>query len=324
MQTVSMIIPVYNNEECIERCLNSALQQTFFEHEDIIIDDGSIDKGSTLCDNYALIDKRILVIHKKNEGVSIARNLGTRLSTGDYITYLDSDDWVSNEYLEKMLMLAKKYIAQVIVCGYNVSYEQEKKDVCEEKEEQNIYSSREAIDYFGNASLSKSSAHFRSPWAKLIKREIAIETPFPTDRTYAEDGACIYLWLWRAKTIVETKTKLYYYFQNPKGICHQSIGPHILGNFLTESEWIEFFKKNRFTNLYQKFCLRYIEDTMWAYDNANNCSKDIFKEVMKSGLKKYRRPAKLKYKNILSYEEILHPNRAKMYWAIKEYLGKIK
>lgn len=99
----SIIIPVYNVEKYLRECLNSVLQQTYTRWELILVDDGSTDASSDICDEYAAKDTRITVIHKLNEGVSVARNVGIEKAKGDYISFIDSDDWVESYYLESVL-----------------------------------------------------------------------------------------------------------------------------------------------------------------------------------------------------------------------------
>lgn len=96
----SVIIPVFNSERSLKRCIESVLIQTFTDFELLLIDDGSTDKSSIICDEYAKQDSRVRTFHKQNEGVSIARNLGIRKSIGEYIIFIDSDDEVIKDYLE--------------------------------------------------------------------------------------------------------------------------------------------------------------------------------------------------------------------------------
>ena len=97
---ISVIVPIYNVEQYLRRCIDSIINQTYKNLEIILIDDGSTDNSSTICDEYCKKDKRIKVIHKNNEGVSSARNKGIELSKGKYIVFIDSDDYVSNEHIE--------------------------------------------------------------------------------------------------------------------------------------------------------------------------------------------------------------------------------
>ncbi|MBQ1394344.1 MAG: glycosyltransferase family 2 protein, partial [Lachnospiraceae bacterium] len=106
---VSIIIPMYKAEEYIRRCIASIEAQTYTNWEAIFVEDGSSDRCGEICEAYAKNDKRIRVIHKKNEGVAVARNIGISNATGEYITFIDSDDYVHAKYLEHLIKLQKKY-----------------------------------------------------------------------------------------------------------------------------------------------------------------------------------------------------------------------
>ena len=100
---ISIIIPVYNAENSIHRCIRSVCSQTYKDWELILVNDGSKDNSGKICDEYSKQDKRIHVIHKENEGVSKARNAGLKIATGDYISFVDSDDWLDNNYLQNFM-----------------------------------------------------------------------------------------------------------------------------------------------------------------------------------------------------------------------------
>ena len=116
MKKISVIVPVYNVEKYLKRCINSILNQSYKELEILLIDDGSTDLSSVFCDQYADEDNRIKVIHKENEGVSSARNCGLEMATGQYITFVDSDDYIELNMYEKMMEIAEKYDCDVIMC----------------------------------------------------------------------------------------------------------------------------------------------------------------------------------------------------------------
>ncbi len=121
MPIISVIVPVYNVEEYIHRCIDSILAQTFKEFELILVDDGSPDQSGKICDEYALIDSRIKVIHKKNGGLSDARNAGLEVAQGEYIGFVDSDDFIESDMYEKLLEACKENSSQIAMCGrYNV------------------------------------------------------------------------------------------------------------------------------------------------------------------------------------------------------------
>ena len=96
---ISVIVPIYNNEKYLAKCIDSILVQEYRDFELILIDDGSRDGSGSICDQYAIQDERIVVIHQKNKGVSVARNKGLSIARGNYVTFIDSDDWVMPEYL---------------------------------------------------------------------------------------------------------------------------------------------------------------------------------------------------------------------------------
>lgn len=120
---ISVVIPVYNAEKYIERCLNSILGQTHGNLEIIIIDDGSTDNSPEICDKYATSDERIKVIHKYNEGVSTARNMGLSLAKGDYISFVDSDDWLESDAYELLMDCIAKHETDSVIFEYFVDYE---------------------------------------------------------------------------------------------------------------------------------------------------------------------------------------------------------
>lgn len=120
---ISVIVPVYNVEGYLERCVNSILQQTYEQLEIILVNDGSTDASPELCDAFAQKDKRIKVIHKENGGLSDARNAGLRAATGAYIGYVDSDDWIEKDMYERMHKACVEHNAQLCVCRYFSEYE---------------------------------------------------------------------------------------------------------------------------------------------------------------------------------------------------------
>lgn len=116
MDKISVIVPVYQAEKYIIRCIESILVQTYQNLEIILVDDGSIDKSGVICDEYAKKDSRIRVIHKKNAGVSAARNQGLDIATGEYITFVDSDDYIDANMYANMIERAKKFQCDVVMC----------------------------------------------------------------------------------------------------------------------------------------------------------------------------------------------------------------
>lgn len=122
LKKISIIMPVYNTGEYLHKCIQSILAQTLKEFELIIINDGSTDNSGEICDEYAKSDSRIKVIHKINEGVSVARNVGISVADGEYITFVDSDDWIEADMYSELYNYAKVYNADIVMCDAITKY----------------------------------------------------------------------------------------------------------------------------------------------------------------------------------------------------------
>ena len=122
MKKISIIVPIYNIEKYLPRCLDSILAQTYKNLEVILVDDGSVDNSGMIADKYARNDQRINVIHQVNKGVSAARNAGLDLATGDYIGFVDGDDYIEKDMYERLLFNAIKYKADISHCGYQMVF----------------------------------------------------------------------------------------------------------------------------------------------------------------------------------------------------------
>lgn len=118
-ELISVIIPIYNVEKYLKKCIDSIINQTYKNLEIILVDDGSPDNCGKICDEYAKKDQRIRVIHKKNGGLSDARNAGIDIAKGKYIAFVDSDDYVEKEYIEIMYKELKKNNVKIVQCGIN-------------------------------------------------------------------------------------------------------------------------------------------------------------------------------------------------------------
>lgn len=125
--TISVIVPVYNAEKYLRRCIDSVLAQTYTDFELLLIDDGSIDKSGEICDEYARKDARVRVFHQENGGVSSARNLGLDNAKGEWITFVDSDDWVVDNMYEEMLAQLESAQAEMAYCDINMVFEDNQK-----------------------------------------------------------------------------------------------------------------------------------------------------------------------------------------------------
>ena len=169
---VSIIIPVYNSEKYLGKCLDSIIAQTYKNFEIIVVDDGSKDSSAKICDDYALSDSRVKVIHQKNGGTSKARNAGLKAAAGDYITFMDNDDyWKSDDCLEKVINRLKESRADVMIHTPYV-YWQDTKELVSPKntiKREQIYG-KPSYDVIN--TIIKNGLMDRCVWSKLFKREI--------------------------------------------------------------------------------------------------------------------------------------------------------
>lgn len=207
---LSVIIPVYNVENHLRKCLDSILNQTFKDLELILVNDGSTDGSATICEEYAEKDTRIKVIHQANSGVSAARNKGIGVATGEYLTFVDSDDWVENTMYEEMLKIAfQQPKTDVLMCDFkNVSVASTQEISAEiraghySKHEivANLYPTLLATENFGRIPII-------SVWSCLFKRSFLIKEniKFEVDLLYSED------YLFMAETMI--KAQSFYYFK---------------------------------------------------------------------------------------------------------------
>lgn len=178
---ISIIIPVYNVEEFIDKCIKSVINQTYKDLEIILVDDGSPDNCGNICDKYAKEDQRIKVIHKENGGLSDARNIGIHNATGKYITFIDSDDYVELDYIEYLYGLIQKYNVDISFCGYTVCYENRKHKTKALSKEYK-YSKMQAYKEILYAKNFEVSA-----WAKMYLTEHFKDICYPKGKIFEDN-----------------------------------------------------------------------------------------------------------------------------------------
>lgn len=220
MSVFSIIVPIYNVEKYIHKCINSILEQTFKDFELILVNDGSPDKCGEICDNYQRKDNRIRVIHKSNGGLVSARNAGVEVAQGKYIGYVDGDDWVEKEWLKTLNSIIEKYKPDIV--SYNAYKSCNGKDI--------KLNTSNFIGYYGEKDIKDKIIPYMlyderqsfysfgilpAVWANVIKREILKKNVCKNEKiTFGEDAACTYNFILDAKSYVGIEENLYYYRQN--------------------------------------------------------------------------------------------------------------
>lgn len=210
---ISVIIPVYNVEDYVEECIQSLLSQTYTNFEMIIVDDGSTDSSGDICDRYSQIDQRIKIIHKENSGPSSARNAGLDLVCGDYICFVDSDDTVKCNYLEKLLNTIVKYKADMVICDAETSRLGDPEYATLEETSLN---QSQAWEWLSD-NVSREYTLMVVVWNKIFSKKIFTNLRFPTEKIH-EDDYMINQLLIRAEQIIFLPDKLYMYRYNASGI----------------------------------------------------------------------------------------------------------
>ena len=207
MDKISVVVPVYNVEKYLRKCIDSIINQTYKNLEIILVDDGSPDKCGEICDEYAKKDDRIKVIHKKNAGVSSARNDGIDNATGEYIIFVDSDDWLEDNAIEIMVDKLNEYDYDCVFCNFYMNTKKDKKvrDFLDENYKND--------DIYNNIFKIINLPNFNSPWSKLFKAKIIKENNlyFPKDIPICEDGIFFISYIENIKSIVFVSEPVYNY-----------------------------------------------------------------------------------------------------------------
>lgn len=210
---ISVIVPVYNVESYLERCLESLIKQDYDNIEIVLINDGSTDNSCEICKKYAKNNNNIIFIDQENKGIAETRNIGLRYSTGDYITFLDSDDWVASNIYSTLIKIAEENNSDIVICGHKRVYENGKT--------QSVSNYKQKIDLTNYQSIE---ANFTGKlttvlWDKLYKRKLFIDADvhFPNIGCFEDQVPNIKLLL-EAKKITVIPDELVFYYQRYNSI----------------------------------------------------------------------------------------------------------
>ena len=212
MVKVSVIVPVYNVEKYLTKCLDSIIHQTYKNLEIILIDDGSTDNCGKICDAYAEKDSRIIIMHKKNEGIAIARNCGLKIAKGKYVIFVDSDDWVERDFIEYLYTHVN--INNIVCCGYNRITNNE---VVENRVIKILRLNKiEALEMLENYEMlfKKYNPISNALWNKIYPRHIFENISFPQNAKYEDMFVIIKIFNNIDKVVVLPDVKYNYFTRN--------------------------------------------------------------------------------------------------------------
>lgn len=257
---VSIIVPIYNVEKYLKECIESILNQTYKNLEIILIDDESPDNCGKICNDYALMDNRIKVIHKKNGGLSDARNAGLEIMTGEYLMFVDSDDYISYDCVEKLYELSVLHNADLVIGGTE-KFDDETKEVI-----WSTYSGKEEIQLFDKEkSMADMFENGCASWARLYRSEIHKDILFPVGEIN-EDEAIVLRLLERCNSVVKTNCVIYNYRYRSQSITSTKWS-------IKKLDWVNHCKNNlefvslNHPELINVAKLRYKSSVVWALNN---------------------------------------------------------
>jgi len=216
---LSIIVPIYNVEQYVDKCIQSILNQTYQNLEIILVDDGATDRSGSIADSYAAKDKRIKVFHKENGGLSDARNYGLDHVTGDYILFVDSDDFIENTMCERLFAVANSTNADIVSCNYYIYREDDDISIhtMSVQDDTRTFTGMDMLRYY---LLKTEPFDLNVVWNKLFKSELfngTVLVRFPKGRVQ-EDNFTIFRLFLNANTIVTVNEPLYYYVQRAGSI----------------------------------------------------------------------------------------------------------
>lgn len=212
---ISVIIPVYNVESYVAHCIESVIAQTYKNLEIILVYGDSTDESEKICEQYVGIDKRIKTVYQKNRGLSDARNIGVETAKGEYLSFIDSDDWVDCRFIEVMYETAKATGCEIVQCGHmNVidDTEYDGQDIGKAV----IYSREE----YSQAAYTLLGWKCSVAWNKLYKRNLFVGIQYPVGKSH-EDEFTTYKIVWNAEKIAVLSTKMYFYRQRNTSLMGQ-------------------------------------------------------------------------------------------------------
>ena len=296
MPKISIIVPIYNVEQYLGTCINSILNQTFKDFELILVNDGSTDNSLEICKYYKKIDSRICIINKKNGGLSSARNAGLDIAKGEYIGFVDSDDYIHPQMYEILYNYIKKEEADISLCDF-------KKVKCYEKCESQKYDEKNLdIKSYCNTQASEElfkekAITFIVAWNKLYKRKLFNDNRYKLGKRY-EDEFIIHRLLYQSTKVVYVPVELYFYLKRDNSIMSKSFSLKNLDALDAYMDRINFFKSCKEIILEEKSLFMYSQEFLIHYylvkNNIYNCKK-VLRHMKRQYLNFFPKIIKLNY-----------------------------
>lgn len=322
---ISVIIPVYNTEKYLEKCLNSVISQSLEEIEIIVVNDCSSDNSLKIIKKYIQKDNRIILINKKeNEGVSEARNSGIKIARGEYILCVDGDDWIEKDCLKELYEMAKKNEAEIVVSDFYLDYGNKNVvyQIDQENRMQTFFKKEDAIK---NIFSGKG---FPSIWNKLVKREIYEKNniKFPTNISMGEDLLTVLSLIYSSTKIIKLNKAYLHYIQNPKGATKEYRYKALEDIYYVLRKIDSLFKEE-----YREFVekLKFHQLSIWIFRVKPKYNDKLYKDILKEYLSllesKKIQDNKKYIKCYFIFRKVLNPYLSfKVIWKLVNLRRKIK
>lgn len=286
MCVISVIVPIYNAEEYLSKCISSILVQSLTDFELILVDDGSNDSSGSICNQYKEKDSRIRVIQQKNAGLSAARNVGIEVSEGKFIAFIDSDDFIHPLMLEILYYNMIETGADISVCDYHLVYEGKNVPLGFNDNKIITYSNIEAVKKIAKNSETMMIV----AWCKLYRRSLFCDIRYPVGK-YHEDEFVTYKLLYKSNKVVVSGAKLYYYLQRSSSITGSTYSAKRLEKLEALKEAAIFFNEeenNELTYLAKFRLLLNIQIAYYRVKYEMNQNKEIMNNLRKDYIENIR------------------------------------
>lgn len=301
-EQISIIVPVYNVEMYLTRCINSIINQTYKNIELLLIDDGSTDLSGNICDEYSRKDKRIKVVHCKNQGVSEARNKGLEMASGEWIGFVDPDDWIDKDMYESLYKMVKLYNADISVCAHRKvntfgKYIMNKKD-----DEYELLDNKMSMKY-----MLVDNLYCGAVWNKLYKKSILINNKFKKNMIIGEDVLFNFNLLYNTKinTIYNKNPKYNYFYRDNSVMNNKNFDRKILSQLEVRKEIYNLIKDdNKYSFFIKEYKYKYfrvlINLLLKVCQENSEEHKCLYNELIDKN-KKF-----LKMKNVINKKEYIY------------------
>lgn len=308
MKKISILVPIYNAEEYIEKCLESIINQTYKNIEIVLVEDGSTDNSMQIIKKYEKQDNRIKIISIKNNGVADARNKAIENATGEYLTFVDSDDYIEKDYVETLYTNLKKYEADIAVCNcYNII----------EKTANKTYKTFKInkVQEFNNIEAVENLFYYNffrhSPWGKLYKKDLWNNIKFPVGKNY-EDLATIYKLFLKSKKVIYIPKEKYNYLIRQGSIVHNEMKKEDVEAILEYTQKILKDITQNYPTLIPaaEYLVTYLNLSLWKKVPAGKYKE--YDQIIKNNIKKYRI-------SIIKNKKV---NKKPKYMMILSFLGR--